>query len=170
MLAGVTQEAQMQQVIVVLPGNASRAGKFKDRTPDFMRGGTRRHRRPKRHMDGIRNLLRHLPEKPTPLEAEDAAPNTVEMNRDHRHVQSVEYSFQAPLERQHVASTGDGTLGEDADHMPGFQFVPRAADRIGPILRAAAHGYRMRQAHEPVKDLHFVNRTPNHEADETLNA
>ena len=60
-----------------------------------------------RHGDRIGNLHGPLPEKSAALEAEDAAPDAIEIHRNDRHVEAVDNPLEAALERQQIARSAD---------------------------------------------------------------
>src|SRR6202521_1625427 len=86
-----------------------------DRQADF--GGTRRgwHRSSERDGHGIRHSHRPLPEEPAALEAENAAPHAIEMDGNHRHVETLDHPLEAALERQEVPGPADRPFREHAD-------------------------------------------------------
>src|ERR1039457_5401341 len=112
-----------------------------DGLPHFMRGGIRRHRVAKRDRDRIRNALGPLPEETAALEAEDAAPQTVQGHRDDGNIEALYDSLHAPLERQDVLRPADGSFREYAHHVTGGQFLP---PRANGFYRSAPAAYRNR--------------------------
>jgi hypothetical protein len=76
-------------------------------------------RRRQRCAEGDGHRIRHrsgrFQKKPSTLEAEDAAPDAIEVDRDDRHVEAADDPLEAALERQHVAGAADGAFGKDAD-------------------------------------------------------
>src|SRR5689334_9267084 len=62
---------------------------------------------------GIRHTNGPLPEEPSPFEAEDAAPDAVEVDRNHRYVQAFDNSLETAFERKHVAGAADRSFRED---------------------------------------------------------
>ena len=87
---------------------------------------------PNETVTGYGISLRPFPEKLAALEAENAAPQAVEVHRNHGHIQAFDNLLHSALERQHVAGPADGAFGEDADHMA-VRRVPAA--RRGSIPR-----------------------------------
>ena len=70
---------------------------------------------PNATVTGYGNAHGPFPEEASALEAEDAAPDAIEIDRDDRDVEAVDDPLEAALERQQVAGAADRALGEDAD-------------------------------------------------------
>src|SRR5262249_38110424 len=117
--------------------------------------------------DRIEEVLGPLPEELAVLEAEDRAPDLVEMDRDHRDVQALDDLFEAALEREKVAGAADRALGEDADYVAALELRARAADRLDG---AAAAGGRdgVHLAEQPAEARQLEERRIDHEAHEAL--
>src|SRR5580765_3203211 len=79
------------------------------------------------HRQWIGNALRPFCEKPTPLKAEDAAPHTIQVRGNDRHISSLHNPFEAAAERQQGAGAGNLSFGEDADDLSVVECLPRAA-------------------------------------------
>src|SRR5271165_2586299 len=81
-------------------------------------GGRGWHRPAEAHRNRIGNVPRHLPEESPALETEDAAPHSVEVDRDDRHVQALHDAFESPAEGQQLAGARDLAFCKDADNFP----------------------------------------------------
>ena len=120
-------EPRGQRVRRRTPPVASLAAELHDRQPRFVR----RSRRdgsgaPNATVTGYGMRSGQLPEEPAALEAEDAAPDAIQVHRDDGHVEALDDLLEAALERQQVAGAADGAFGEDADHVAGAEFAARA--------------------------------------------
>ena len=80
---------------------------------------------PNATVTGYGNAHRPLPEEAAALEAEDAAPDAIEVDRNDRHVEAVDDPLEPALERQHVAGPADRAFGEDADDVAVLQLRAR---------------------------------------------
>src|SRR5579871_6705186 len=92
----------------------------------FFGGGS--HRRAERNRNRIGNMLGQLPEKPSAFEAEHAAPQAIEMHRNHGNglsieSQSIQNLFHAVLERQQIPRPAYGAFGENADDVALLQLL-----------------------------------------------
>jgi len=63
----------------------------------------------------IRYLSRPFPEKLPALEAEYAPPESIQVDRDHRRIESLGNLFEPTLERQQVSGPRDRAFGENTD-------------------------------------------------------
>ena len=135
-------------------------------------GGRRgRQRGAERHRDRIRKARRPLPEELPALEAEDAAPDAVQIDGDDRHVEPVDDPLEAALERQQVARPADRALGEDADDVALSELVTGRGERRHDVPRSGgADRDRLHRAHQPVNRPQLVIRLVDHEPDEPLDA
>ena len=92
----------------------------------------RRQRRAERDGHGIGETFRHFPEEAATVEAEDAAPHTVEVNRDDRRRPSLHDAFEPPSERQQRSGARDLAFGKNADQLSlvegGTGFTERTQD------------------------------------------
>ena len=70
---------------------------------------------PERDGHGIGKLFRHFPEEAATIEAEDAAPDTIEMDRNDRSRPSFHDPFESTPEGQQRSRTGNLAFREDAD-------------------------------------------------------
>jgi len=70
----------------------------------------------------------HWNEETTSLEAEDAAPHTIQVRGNDRHISSLHNPFEAAAERQQGAGAGNLSFGEDADDLSVVECLPRVAE------------------------------------------
>src|SRR4029078_2845085 len=77
-----------------------------------------RHRQAERDGHRIREALRKLPKKAVPVEAEDAAPDPVEMNGDDRRDPALRNALEPPTEWEKGSGPGNLPLGKNADEVP----------------------------------------------------
>ena len=113
---------------------------------------------PNATVTGYGNARRPLPEEPPALEAEDAAPDAIEVDRNDRHVEPVDDALEAALERQHVAGPADRALGEDADDVAGLELLARRARATPTASRPAGDRNRVHQLQQPVQRRVLVVR------------
>ena len=131
----------------------------------------RRQRLAERDGDGIGQPLGQLPEEAALAEAEDAAPQAIEMDRNHRHVEAVDDALEAAFEGEQAAGAADRAFREDADDVAVLQLFACALERFDHFLPiAAGDGDRFHQAHQRVEHRHLVIRPVDHEPDESLHA
>ena len=83
---------------------------------DFEGSGAGRHGLAEADRDGIGNLARNFPEEAAAFEAEDAAPDAVEIHGNDRRVHAFHDAFEAAAEGEQLADAGDLSFGEDADN------------------------------------------------------
>ena len=86
--------------------------------------------------DGIRNAARHLPEKASALEAEDAAPDAVEIDGNDGRIDAFHDAFEAAAEGEQLAGARDLAFGEDADDLAVSDGVAGRAQRVNHFARA----------------------------------
>ncbi len=147
----------MQQVVAPAPADECVAAQFHDRLAHFPGAGRRLHRLAERHGDRQRHAPRPFPEELAVLEAEDAAPDAVQMYRDNGHVDAFQDTLHAPAERQQIARAAQRALGEDADYMALLQRLAGAGEGLVDQLGiAAADGDRMHGAEQPVQHRQVV--------------
>ena len=125
---------------------------------------------PNATVTGYGNAHRPLPEERAALEAEDAAPDAIEVDRDDRHVEPVDDPLEAALERQQVAGAADRAFREDADDVAVLQLLPRAPRSRRPPRGRPPTGIACSilssGLHRPVLVVRLVDQ----EADEALDA
>src|SRR6185436_11605210 len=111
-------------------GLAQAPGRFSESAncvAEFVRRRVRWQRLAEGHGQWIGNALGPFCEKPTPLKAEDAAPHTIQVCGNDRHLPSLHDPFEAAAERQQRAGAGDLSFGEDADDLSVVECLPRVA-------------------------------------------
>ena len=106
------------------------------------RRGRGRHGFSEAHGDVVGNVVRHLPQKASALEAEDAAPHAVKIHGDDGNLDVLHDAFQAAAEGKHLAGARDLALGEDADDLVVAQRVARSVQRVQHLARMQLAGNR----------------------------
>ena len=101
-----------------------------------------RHRLAEAHGDWVGNEARKLPEEAAALEAENAAPDAVEIHRDDRRVHALHDALHAAAEGKQLADACDLPLGEDADHFAALDCVGGFAKRLQHFARPQFGGNR----------------------------
>src|SRR5258708_34694654 len=77
----------------------------------FNRSGSRRHRNAIAHGYWMQGPFRKFPEIAAALEAEDAAPDAIEMNGHDRRLDALHDALEAAAERKHLADPRDRPFG-----------------------------------------------------------
>ena len=107
-----------------------------------------------RDADGIRPLLRPLPEIFALKEAENAPPEAIQVDGDDGDVGPIHDFHDPPLKREQLSQPGQLPLGEDTDQLSTErQFaggLQRSQDRFGAL--AAINGDDPIPLHEPAKE------------------
>jgi len=78
-------------------------------------------------MHRIRNLARKLPKKFATGKTENRSPNSINMHRDDRRLDSFHDSFQSAPERQHLSDPRHLPFGENAKQLAVLQSFGRGA-------------------------------------------
>src|SRR5690348_313486 len=86
-----------------------------DSAADFAGGRCGGHGFAETHGDGIGNPTRHFPEEAAALEAENAAPDAIEIDRHDGRVDALHDALEAVAEGEHLADARNLTFGKDAD-------------------------------------------------------
>ena len=117
--------------------------------------------------DPIGYLPRQLPEKPSPLETEDASPDAIEAHRNDGRLDPFYDSLQPPAKRQELSNTRDLPFGEDADNMARPDRLAGASQRpdhlARPLLRRDRN--RVRDARKRMDQRMLVVVFEHQEAD-----
>src|SRR5690242_7095482 len=108
---------------------------------DNRRRGIRRQRLAE--TDGHRKgeATRHLPEEATAVEAEDAAPDSIEMHRNDRSVYSFHDPCVAAAKWQELSDSGYLTFGKDADQFAAGDGITGIAQGAQHLARTQIRGY-----------------------------
>ena len=146
--AGGVDEAAVEEISGTLAMGGGFGGEFLDGLADGLRGGVGRHGRAEGDGHGIGNSRGPLPEEFAAGEAEDAAPEAIEVHGNNGHAGAFDDFFHAAFEGEHVAGAADGAFGEDADDVAGGDFMARGTDGFDHVAGAAARrpGWRWRGA------------------------
>ncbi len=80
-------------------------------------------------------LPRHLPQEAPALEAEDAAPHSVEVHGNDRNIDALHDAFKSAPEGKQLPGARDLPLGEDADDLVVAQRVARRVQRMQTYSR-----------------------------------
>ena len=88
-----------------------------DRSAQFMGRRRGRERSSKRDCDGVGQLFRQFPQKASTIEAEDAAPDTIEVNGNDRNRSPLNDPFNPTPERQECSGSGDLAFWKNADEV-----------------------------------------------------
>ena len=117
--------------------------------------------------DRVGNRTRHFPEEPPALEAEDAAPDAVEVHRDDRRVHALHDAFHSAAEGKHLADARDLALGKNAHDFAGADRVARLAQGPQHFARAklGGNGNRADQFCEGLYERQVVDVFEDQEAD-----
>src|SRR5688572_1722799 len=113
-------------------GFAQTPGLFSEcanRVAELVRLRIRRQRRAEGHRQWIRNAFRPFREESTLLEAEDAAPHSIQVCGNNRYLPALHNSFEASAKRQQRAGAGNLSFGEDADDLSVVECLARAPQR-----------------------------------------
>ena len=93
-------------------------------------GRVRRQRGAVGNGDVVGQFLRQLPKDTAAEEAENAAPDLIQADREDRRPDMPDDLLEAAGERQHEAGAGEAPLGEDADQLAAGHSVGGAAQRL----------------------------------------
>ncbi len=124
---------------------------FLHRRTHFNGRGRGRHGFSEAHRDVIGNVMRHLPQEASALEAEDAAPHAVEVHRDDGNLDVLHDALQAATEGKHLAGARDLSFSEDADDLV-------VAQRVAGYVQRVQHLARMQLARNRDSLHHFGER------------
>src|SRR4029077_17552721 len=120
-------EFTVQRATTGFPQAPGRFSESANCVAEFVRRRVRWQRCPEGYRQWIGNAVGPFCDKPTPLKAEDAAPYTIQVCGNDRHISSLHNPFEAAAERQQRAGAGDLSFGEDADDLSVVERLPRAA-------------------------------------------
>src|SRR5207244_3340099 len=121
-------EAQVQQVppcATVIDGFAAQ---FHDGELHVLGCSLRRQGSSKRDGHRVRYALGPFPKEATTLETEDAAPESVQVNWNHRDVETVHDPFEPALEREQISCPADGTFTRPRADVSSHQCCRAASD------------------------------------------
>ena len=138
---------------------------FLHRLPDRERRGVRRQRLAERAVEMPGNVLRPLLEEDAAAEAEDAAPEMIQADRDDRGRRLLDDVLEAALEGAEKADPRNGPFREDADEVPLGQRVARHAQRLQdrPGAATAVDRNHVRPAQDPAQDRDVEKPVPDDE-------
>ena len=125
---------------------------------------------PNATVTGYGNRAGHFQKKRAALEAEDAAPDAIEVDRHDRHVEAVDDPLEAALERQQVAGAADRAFREDADDVAVLQLLRARARSRATASRPPPTGIALQHLQQRVHRPVLVVRLVDEEADEPLDA
>src|SRR5215472_15149749 len=111
------RERPVQRLHMALPVSPCFSHEFLNSLTHFKRGRSMRHWFAVVNRDRPRKVSRPFPNKPTFLEAEYAAPNSIERHRDNRCFHILHDALKTTAEGHHLANTRDLSLGENANHI-----------------------------------------------------
>src|SRR5262245_63845408 len=89
------------------------------------------------HGDGAQRPFRKFPEVATALEAEDASPEAVQVDRNDRRIYALHDALKAAAKRKQLAGPRHLAFGEDADNLPVADRVagrPHRLDQVSGTL------------------------------------
>mgnify|MGYP007056984869 CR=1 FL=1 len=115
----------------------------------------------------IRNASRQFPDEAFLLEAENAAPDPVQADRDDRRLEALHDPFETAPEGQHLPDAGDLALGKNADHLAvanGLGGRPQGGDHL-PRANLGGNRNGLHQAGQPSHQRLLVETLVDHEAD-----
>src|SRR5262249_13139193 len=110
-----------------------------DREACVRRGGRGWKRLAETHRHRVRNADRPLPDKPADLEAEDTAPDPIEIARHDGHVETGHDSFEAAFEWQQIARPAHRAFRKDADDVTLLELVPGAFEGLDDLAPPASN-------------------------------
>ena len=99
----------------------------------FNRRGCVRHGLSEADRDGIGNAARPFPAEAAFLKAENAAPNTIERDRDNGRVDVLHNALESTAKRKHLADARDLALGKDANDFAVFNRLAGFAQRLNHL-------------------------------------
>src|SRR5262245_4179711 len=114
--------------------------------------------------------LRQLPHIPSTLEAEDASPDAIEMNRNDRRIDAFHNAFKTGTKRKHLADSRHLAFGENANNFPVANRIARIAQRTDHVPGALLGRYRygIYRSGEKADDRTFVVLLLDQETNRTL--
>jgi hypothetical protein len=162
-------EAMMHRRRRVFVRHRALPPEFQDSIPKPIGRDVGGHRLADRDANAIRNPARPFPEELALLEAENAPPDAVEVDRDHRRGRARQDVLKTALEGEHHAGARDMPLGEDADELAALErlggFIERSQERARALIgrdRDRAHDLQ-----EKAEERSIEEPLPDDEADRT---